>query len=218
MTRTILGSVAAGLLAAAQLAAQDPRSLYNEGFQAYSQQRHVRALERLAAYRIAASQELTGSPEFNSRLNAAIAYSEAVLDLALRTRQQLEKEGKVTEVEITVGGKMDNPSERPVKKRIRLPSSPPLQQPTLSSPAALPERAPRGALVAGKHMAVEPGVKAPPEPVPVAPGPGPAGDTVGVDADSTTPRILRLERARIELTHRLETIQAEMLRLCTADK
>ena len=132
------------VLAPRPLRGQDTAALYQRGYEAYRDDDYILALKYLYAYREIAVVPLPTPPKLGAELDAALAYSESRLDLAVRTRRALEKYGQITEVQVTASGKADDPSGRRVT--VPLPAAPPSQKPPMAPPDSRRTAEPRAAV------------------------------------------------------------------------
>lgn len=128
--------------------AADPAELYARGKAAFDRHEpdYVAALRYLAAYRETAGDALARDADFRRSLDRAIDHAAAQLDLALRTKRELDKHGEVREVTFETRGKLDRPGDDTIEVRVRLPRGQVPPKPTLASRPPAPPKAPaRGA-------------------------------------------------------------------------
>ncbi len=113
-------------LAIAVLCGNDPITAevadehYEKGKRHYADNDYRPAAEHLFAY--LHLTEGTLPSEARRQIQQALSYCEEQLDLALRTKQQLDKHGKVVEVVVQTEGKMDDFTP---PKRVSQPFQPP---------------------------------------------------------------------------------------------
>jgi hypothetical protein len=119
------------------VSAESPEQLYSRGKAAFERGNYLSAAKYLFAFTQTAPADVVR--DVAKEVESAITYSDQQIDLALRTKKQLDQYGRVTQV--VSSGKADDPNSKPVRHNVSLPNSTPGQKPTL--PAQPPRRAVR---------------------------------------------------------------------------
>lgn len=109
--------------------AQSPEKMYQTGKAAYDRNDCLAAVKYLFAYRSMAGNQIDG--HLLEELNSAIRYCDDRIELAVRTKKELDKHGHVTEVVIEVSGKADGIKEIKKTKRFHKPTQQQKQKPKL---------------------------------------------------------------------------------------
>jgi hypothetical protein len=177
------------------LRGQDTTALYQQGYKAYQGDDFIQALKYLFAYRQIAVVPLPTPPKIGPGLDAALAYSEDKLDLAVRTRQALDKYGQITEVQVSAGGKMDADGKPLPPVKVHLPAAGSSRKPSISPP---------GTAVA-KAEATRPKARKPVRGAEVA--------AVKVPAAADASNVTALEQEKAGLLARVAQIDAKLAEL-----
>lgn len=109
--------------------AQNGENIYMTGKQAYDRNDHLMAVEYLFAYLTMFGNDL--EPGLADTIRSAIDYSEDHIDVALRTKKELDEKGHVTEVVVESSGKADQWGTQEVRKPFRPPHGKSMRKPTL---------------------------------------------------------------------------------------
>lgn len=132
--KTVILSILAGctcLLIAAAAVAEQPEAVYSKGKQAYERDDHLRAVQYLFAY-----LEMTGpglEAQTRSAIREALSYSEEHIEVALRTKRQLDEKGRVVEVVVESSGKADDMGPRYKQEPFRPPRTRVMRKPAIPS-------------------------------------------------------------------------------------
>lgn len=135
------------LLASSSLFAAEADQLYQQGLQAYNTEDYLSASEHLFAYRQIAGAELTGN--FRLQLEEALNYSEAQIRVAIETKRELDKHGKITQIVVETSGKADTANAQKKTKNFHAPADVNRRKPNLPSKPATP---PKVAVISGTMM------------------------------------------------------------------
>ncbi len=187
---TLLPVAFSGLLASVcwANAAED---LYQKGRAAFEKGSYLDAVKYLYAFKQGAQPKPSG--DFAKQLDSAIDYADEQIDVALRTKQELDKYGKVTQ--IVASGKADGFDGSPQRPPIKFPQPSGRQKPGL--PASKPS---------SHHPPVV--VAAPPVRAPSTSVQGRPGSEVIVP-QPVKDRLSELESENRELRQKLENYQQE---------
>jgi len=111
--------------------ATSPSTVYNQGKSAFEREDCLAAVKFLFAY-----QQLVGGeidPGMNDKIGSAIAYCDEQILLAIRTKQDLDRYGQITEVVVESSGKADSGASHKTTKAYRPPQGKHVPKPALPS-------------------------------------------------------------------------------------
>jgi len=113
--------------------AQPPEQVYQTGKNAFDKNDYLVAAKHLFAYQKLMNGNIDQS--MNNQINSAVQYCDEQISLAIRTKEELDKYGHITEVIIDASGSADTAVPQKETKEFHQPQSPYRPKPPLPSSA-----------------------------------------------------------------------------------